>query len=363
MIAITLTLMALLVAAPQEENPKDLQAVFETTAGSFIVQFYPEQAPNHVRKFLELARADYFNGTIFHSMAPRAIVQGGDPETKNPAAREKYGSGGYNMGLKREISDLPLKRGTVFAFTLPGMPDSAGSQFVICIGDQLQLNGQFTPYAYVADGMDIVEKIALTPTDDKRIATERVEIRSVTIRKIPPPPAPVPPPFSTETIEELRNYRLSIETVMGNIVVEMLPDKAPNHVRHILRLASVGAFDQTSVHRVAPGFVIQMADLNTRKEPLTQKVNEFVVQIRAEINDVRHEAGVVSLARGAEIDSGLTSFFIALAPQPALNGTYTAFGRVVEGLDVVRKIEAVPVQGETPVSRIEVYTMRAVRRN
>jgi peptidyl-prolyl cis-trans isomerase B (cyclophilin B) len=150
---------------------------------------------------------------------------------------------------------------------------------------------------------------------------------------------------------------------MGNIVVEMLPDKAPNHVRHILRLATSGAFEQTAVHRIARGFVIQVGDLNTRKEPLTQKANEFVVPIRAEINDVRHEAGIVSMARGAEIDSALTSFFIVLGPQPALNGTYTVFGRVVEGMEVARKIEAAPVQGETPTSRIDVYTMRAIRKN
>jgi len=361
MMLIVLPLLAILFQSPPQETPKDLQAVFETSAGIFIVQFYPDQAPNHVRKFLELAREGYFNGTSFHSMVARAVVQGGDPETKNPNARDKYGSGGYNMGLKREISDLPLKRGTIAAFTVPGV-ETAGSQFFICVGDQLQMNGQYTAFAYVADGMDIVEKISTTPTDDKRMATERVELKKVTVRKIPPPPPPVAPPFTTETIEELKNFQLAIETSMGKIVVEMLPDKAPNHVRHILRLASLGAFDQTSVHRVAPGFVIQVGDLNTRKEPLTQKVNDFVVPIRAEINDVRHEAGIVSMARGNEIDSALTSFFIVLGPQPALNGTYTVFGRVVEGMDVVRKIEMVPVQGETPVTRVEV-TMRVVRKN
>jgi peptidyl-prolyl cis-trans isomerase B (cyclophilin B) len=362
MIAVVLFLV-LLTPPPLQDNPKDLQAVFETSAGSFTMQFYADEAPNHVRKFLEWSRGGYFNGTSFHSMVARGVLQGGDPETKDPGARDKYGSGGYNMGLKREISDIPLKRGTVVAFTPPGMPDSAGSQFFICVSDQLQFNGQFTAFAYVVDGMDVVEKISQTPTDDKRIATERVEIKSVLVRKIPPPAAPVPPAFSTEAVDELKNFQLAIATSMGNVVVELLPDKAPNHVRHILRLASLSAFDQTAVHRVAPGFVIQLGDLNTRKDPLTQKMNEFVVPIRAEINDVRHDAGTVSMARGAEIDSALTSFFIVLGPQPALNGTYTVFGRVVEGMDVVRKIEAVPVQGEAPVNRVDVYTIRAMRRN
>jgi peptidyl-prolyl cis-trans isomerase B (cyclophilin B) len=363
MISTLFLLLALFFPQATSENPRELQAVVDTSSGTFILQFYPEQAPNHVRKFIELARQGYFNGTTFHSMVPRAIVQGGDPETKNPTARDKYGSGGYNMGLKREISDLPIKSGTVLAFTVSGV-ETAGSQFVICIADQPQLQGQFTAYAYVADGLDTIEKISLTRTDDKRMAMERVEIRNVTVRKIPPPPPPVAPPFATETIEELKNFRLNIETAMGNIAIEMLPEKAPNHVRHILRLASLEAFDRTAVHRVAPGFVIQLGDLNTRKEPLTQKVNDFIVPVRAELNDVKHDEGIVSMARGNEIDSALTSFFIVLGAQArGLDGTYTVFGRVVEGMDVVKKIEAVPVQGEAPINRVDVLSMRPIRKN
>src|SRR5262245_43401781 len=103
-----LLLLLALFSSPLQEDPKDLQAVIDTSAGSFIVQFYPTQAPNHVAKFIELARQGYFNGTSFHSMVARGVVQGGDPETKNPNARDRYGSGGYNMGLKRELSDLPM---------------------------------------------------------------------------------------------------------------------------------------------------------------------------------------------------------------------------------------------------------------
>ena len=167
MTLIALTLIALLQAPPQE-SLKELQAVFETSAGSFIIQFYPDQAPNHVRKFLQLAREGYFDGTAFHSMVSRAVVQGGDPETRNPNAKEKYGSGGYNMGLKREISDLPLKRGTIVAFTLPDKPDSAGSQFFICIGDQPELDfggrrnpdGQgFAAFGRVTRGREVVQAL------------------------------------------------------------------------------------------------------------------------------------------------------------------------------------------------------------
>jgi len=343
----------------QQEDPKQLQALFDTSVGSFTIEFDPDQAPNHVRKFIELARQGFYNGTTFHSMVAHGIVQAGDPESKNPQARAKYGTGGFNLGLKPEISDLPFKQGTVVATVLPGEPNSAGSQFFICVTDQLQFTRQFTAFAHVVEGIEVVDKISAAAVDEQQIARDRIEIKTITVRRIPPP---APPPFSEETLEELAQYRVVMETSKGNIVIEMLPDKAPNHVRQFLRVTSLGAYDNSAFHRVAPGFVIQAGDLNTRKEPIPQAAQKYVVKIRAEINDVKHKAGIVSMARGEEIDSALTSFFIVLADQPALDGVYTVFGRVVEGMDVVGKIAAVPTEGERPVQRVDVFSMKAERK-
>jgi cyclophilin family peptidyl-prolyl cis-trans isomerase len=343
----------------QQEDPSKLQAVFDTSAGSFTMEFYAAEAPNHVKKFIELARQGFYSGTTFHSMVPHGIVQAGDPETKNAQARAKYGTGGFNLGLKPEISNIQFKQGTVVATVLPGESNSAGSQFFICVTDQLQFTGQFTAFARVVDGIEIVDKISSTPVDDKQIARDRVEIRSITVRPIPPPP---PVPFTQETIEELSQFRLVMETSKGRIVIEMMPDKAPNHVRHVLRLASLGAYDKTAFHRIAPGFVIQAGDLNTRSEPVTPAAQKYVVKIAAEINDVKHRAGIVSMARGDEIDSALTSFFIVLGDQAALDGTYTVFGRVAEGMDVVEQIAAVPQQNERPTERVDIYSMKVERK-
>ena len=85
---VMMLMLLLLLFLPQQENPKDLQAVVETTSGTFIVQFYADEAPNHVRKFLELARQGFYSGTSFHTMLAHGVVQGGDPETKNPNARK-----------------------------------------------------------------------------------------------------------------------------------------------------------------------------------------------------------------------------------------------------------------------------------
>jgi peptidyl-prolyl cis-trans isomerase B (cyclophilin B) len=153
-----------------------------------------------------------------------------------------------------------------------------------------------------------------------------------------------------------------METSKGKIVLETFPDKAPEHVRHFLRLTSVGAYDKTAFHRIAPGFVIQAGDLNTRSEPVPQAAQKYVVNIKAELNDVKHKAGIVSMARGDALDSAMTSFFIVLADQPPLDGTYTVFGRVVEGMDIVEQIATVPTDGERPKERIDIYTMKVERK-
>jgi len=354
-----LLLSLLLLLAPQQENPKDLQAVVDTTAGTFVLQFYADEAPNHVRNFIQLARQGFYNGTSFHLMIAHAIVQGGDPESRNPAATAKYGSGGFNLGLKMEAASLPLRAGTIAATTLPGNPDGAGSQFFVCVTDQLQLNGQFTPFAYVVDGLDVMDQISTTAVDDNHAAKQRIEIKNITIRRIPPP---TPPPYTLETIEQLRQLRVVMETSKGNITIELMPDKAPNHVRHFLRLVASGAYDKTAFHRIAPGFVIQAGDLNTKKVPLTAEQGKYTGNIQAEFNDVKHQAGIVSMAKGDSPDSATTSFFIVLGDQPGLDGNYTVFGRVVEGMEVVRKIEVVPNDHEKPLEPVDVYSMRVEAR-
>jgi peptidyl-prolyl cis-trans isomerase B (cyclophilin B) len=310
-----------------------------------------------------MARRGFYSGTIFHSMVPHGIVQGGDPETRNPQARAKYGTGGFNAGLKQEFSNIPFSQGTLAATLLPGDANSAGSEFLLVVTDQPQFTGQFTAFGHVVEGIEVVDKISTTPVDDKQIAKDRIEIKNITIRPRPVPPPPAPPPFTQESTEELSQYRVVMETSKGNIVIEMFPDKAPNHVRHFLRLASLGAYDKSAFHRIAPGFVIQAGDMNTRSEPVPQAAQKYVVKIRAEINDIKHKAGIVSMARGDEIDSALTSFFIVLGDQPALDGTYTVFGHVTQGMDVVEKIASVPAENERPKERVDIYSMKVERKN
>jgi len=252
-----------------------------------------------------------------------------------------------------------MTRGSVAAVLVPGRPDSAGAQFFIVVVDQPGLDGQYTVFGHVSDGMEVVQKISETPVDDKGIASERLEIARVTIRDTPPP---TPEPFSTETVLELSALRAVLETSAGPIAIELFPEKAPTHVRQFLRLAQAGVYDGTAFHRVAPGFVIQTGSLSSRATPLTEKQQKIVHPLQPEFNDTRHVKGIVSMARGDDPASATTSFFICTASSTALDRQYTAFGRVVDGMMAVEAIEASPRNGETPLARIELRTVRIERR-
>jgi cyclophilin family peptidyl-prolyl cis-trans isomerase len=115
-------------------------------------------------------------------------------------------------------------------------------------------------------------------------------------------------------------------------------------------------------HRVAPGFVIQTGALASRSTPLSEKQRKLVHAMAPEFNDTKHVKGIVSMARGDDPASATTSFFICTAEAPALDGQYTAFGRVVDGMAAVEAIEAAPRDGETPKTRIELRTIRVEKK-
>ena len=342
-------------AARAQTPPK--QAVVETSAGTFILELTPEAAPNQAAYFMKLAQEGAYDGTSFHRMVRYGMIQGGDPISKDPSKRSLYGTGGQNA-VKAEARAPKMTAGSVAAVLVPGRPDSAGAQFFIVVVDQPGLDGQYSVFARVAEGMEVVQAISATPVDADGLATERVEIRHVSIRDTPPP---APEPFSTESVEELAAYRAVLETGSGPVTIEFFPDKAPGHVRQFLRLAQAGVYDGMAFHRVAPGFVIQTGALASREAPLTPRQQKLVVNLQPEFNDTRHVKGIVSMARGDDPASATTSFFICTGTSTALDGVYTAFGRVVDGLAVVEAIEAAPRTGETPNSRIELKTVGIVR--
>jgi peptidyl-prolyl cis-trans isomerase B (cyclophilin B) len=330
------------------------QAVVETSAGTFVLDLAPDLAPNQAAYFMKLAGDGAYDGTTFHRAVRYGMVQGGDPLTKDSSKRALYGTGGLNV-VKAEARAPKMTRGSVAAVLVPGKPDSAGAQFFIVLADQPALDNQYTVFARVADGIEVLQTISEVPVDEKGVATERIDIRHVTIRDTPAEP------FVNETPLELAAYRGVLDTSAGPISIEFFIDKAPGTVRQFMRLAAAGVYNGMAFHRVAPGFVIQTGALSSRTAPLTAKQQALVHNLAPEFNDTKHVKGIVSMARGEAPDSAQTSFFICTGASTALDGQYTAFGRVVDGLSAVEAIEAMPRDGETPRTRVELKTVRIVK--
>jgi peptidyl-prolyl cis-trans isomerase B (cyclophilin B) len=329
------------------------QAVVETTAGTFVIDLRPDLAPNHVGYFMKLAREGAYANTSVHRVVRHAIIQGGDPFSKDPSKAAQVGSGGLGV-LQAEHSAEPFTRGAVGAALRPGQPDSGGAQFFVCVTEQPALAGQFTVFGRVSEGLDVVQKISELPADSKGAPESRVAITAITIRETPPPE---PVPFANETAEQLAQHRAVLETTLGSLTIAFTPGVAPEHVRNFLQLSQAGVFDGTAFHRVVRGFVVQTGALDTRG-PLTEKQQKLVHNLQPEFNGTNHVKGIVSMARGDDPASATTSFFIVTADAPTLDGKYTVFGRVIDGLDVLDRIESTPVSGESPTTRIDLVRVR-----
>lgn len=333
-------------AAVTAEEALKLEALVTTDLGAFRFEFFPDKALKHVQQFIKLARSGYYDGSAFHRVIPRAVVQGGDPLLKKAATpKELWGTGGLNL-LAEEFSDAKHIRGTVSAVRIPGKAGSDGSQFFITLYPIPQYDGQFSIFGLVNEGIEVVEKISLTPIDKQERLLTPVKIISVTIE--PKKTAP----FKDATVDQLRREVL-LRTTLGDITLEMDPAVAPEHVRNFLRLVETGWFNKTEFHRVIPGFVIQAGVGATRAEGARHPADRWVQNLKPEFSKLPHTRGVLSMARGEAEDSAMTSFFIMLGVASHLDNKYTIFGRVLDGLEILDKIESAPRNGERPTPRIE----------
>lgn len=156
------------------------QAVLETTLGNITLEFLPAIAPNTVENFKKLASSEFYNGTTFHRVIPGFMIQGGDPSSKN-ADRSMHGTGGPGYTIKAEFSAEKHVRGIV-SMARSGHPDSAGSQFFIMVANAQHLDGQYTAFGRVKEGMDVVDKIVAAKRDARDNPLEKIEIKKVTLK-------------------------------------------------------------------------------------------------------------------------------------------------------------------------------------
>jgi len=151
------------------------KAIIETKFGNITLKFFPDVAPGHVKNFIDLAKKGLYDGTTFHRVIPGFMIQGGDPNSKD-ANKSKHGQGGPGYTIKAEFSDKPHKRGTL-SMARAGHPDSAGSQFFICVADARFLDKQYSAFGEVESGMEAVDKIVSQPRDASDNPNERIEMK------------------------------------------------------------------------------------------------------------------------------------------------------------------------------------------
>jgi peptidyl-prolyl cis-trans isomerase B (cyclophilin B) len=160
-------------------------AVISTTAGDLVISFWSDVAPKTVENFKKLAREGFYDGTAFHRIMSGFMVQGGDPLTKDAQAENRWGTGGPGYQIKAEFSKRPHVRG-VISMARSRDPDSAGSQFFICLADARFLDGQYTAFGELVRGDDVLEKLGNTPVSaggggERSKPTVRAGVHSVKI--------------------------------------------------------------------------------------------------------------------------------------------------------------------------------------
>ena len=153
------------------------RAVIETSKGEIEIEFLPDKAPGHVENFLKLARKGFYDGTTFHRVIPDFMIQGGCPNTKEAQGSQgPPGTGGPGYNIDAEFNDTTHARGIV-SMARAQDPNSAGSQFFVCVADSTFLDKQYTAFGRVVKGMEVADAIVSSPRDPGDKPNERIEMK------------------------------------------------------------------------------------------------------------------------------------------------------------------------------------------
>ena len=161
-------------------------------------------------------------------------------------------------------------------------------------------------------------------------------------------------PFEKVDVKTMAGQCVKIETEAGIIELEMFPESAPESVRNFLNLTAIGAFDTTAFSRVVPGFVIQGGGISTREKLTPELAQRAQKTVPDEPSSIKHERGILSMARSDQPNSATSSFFILVGSGSHLDGTFAAFGRVTSGMEVVDAINKAPVENEQPKNPVRI---------
>lgn len=171
-------------ARPAASDAKEI-AVIKTTEGEMVVEFWPDVAPKTVENFKKLAKEGFYDGTAFHRIIKGFMIQGGDPLTRDTSKEDAWGTGGPGHTVKAEFNDRKHVRG-VLSMARSAHPDSAGSQFFICLDPAPSLDKKYTGFGKLIRGEDVLLKIGNSPVGPSRSGEpskpqKRVELQSIKI--------------------------------------------------------------------------------------------------------------------------------------------------------------------------------------
>ena len=156
-----------------------VKAIVNTNLGNIQFELLSDIAPETVRNFIKLAKSGFYDGTLFHRVIPKFMIQGGDPNTKE-SDKSTWGTGGPGYNMKAEFNSRSHLRGIV-SMARSSDPDSAGSQFFIVTGDSTFLDREYTVFGQVADGMEVADKIVNLPRDENDCPLQEAKMLQVTI--------------------------------------------------------------------------------------------------------------------------------------------------------------------------------------
>jgi peptidyl-prolyl cis-trans isomerase B (cyclophilin B) len=171
----SLTATRATAAEPSSAEAKAPHVLVKTKFGDMDIVLFPDLAPKHVESFLKLAKSGFYNGTIFHRIIPGFMIQGGDPLTKDPANRTRFGTGGPGYTLPAEFNKVAHEKGILSAARTAD-PNSAGSQFFIMVDKAPHLDGQYTVFGEIVKGVEVADTIVNQPRDLKDNPLERIEM-------------------------------------------------------------------------------------------------------------------------------------------------------------------------------------------
>jgi peptidyl-prolyl cis-trans isomerase B (cyclophilin B) len=200
----------------------------------------------------------------------------------------------------------------------------------------------------------IVTVNAQNKTPDKKPETAAPKDLKKSNQRPAAPAKSTSEPFDKATVEEMAAKCVRFDTEAGVVELEMFPESATQTVRSFLNLSAIGAFDTTTFSRVVPGFVVQGGNLGTREKltpELSLRANRHIPD---EPNQIKHERGILSMARSDEPNSATTNFFILVSSASQLDGKFAAFGRVTSGMEVVDAINKMPVEGDKPTKPVRI---------